>query len=120
MIRVYFKKLENGNLEITQDMLTDILSHMKRQDKEKIKLNNIIEDLYDSIHHELHGHILNNDEDSWLPKFYTNNKLDYRKLLIDLLSDYENRLNKGIGLTKNDKKQVKWLKEEFNVGVDKE
>ena len=34
MIRVYFKKLENGNLEITEKMLNDILSYMKRQDKE--------------------------------------------------------------------------------------
>ena len=27
---------------------------------------------------------------------------------------------KGVELTENDKKQVKWLKEEFKVGVDKE
>ena len=59
-------------------------------------LRYIIEDVYSSIYHELHEHILNNDEDSWLPKYYTDNKLDYRKLLIGLLSDYENRLSKGI------------------------
>lgn len=33
MIRIYFSKLENGNLEITEKMLNDILSHMKRQDE---------------------------------------------------------------------------------------
>ncbi len=34
MIRVYFKKLENSNLEITEKMLNDILSYIKRQENE--------------------------------------------------------------------------------------
>lgn len=34
MIRIYFSKLKNNNLEITENMLNDILSYMKRQDKE--------------------------------------------------------------------------------------
>ena len=33
MIKIEFKKLENNNLEITEKMLNDILSHMKRQDE---------------------------------------------------------------------------------------
>ena len=59
-------------------------------------LKYIIKDVYSSIHHELHEHILQHDEDSWNLEYYTNGKLDYRKLLIGLLSDYENRLSKGI------------------------
>ena len=85
---------------ISYDELTKLSIEQRTQlfikDKEIERLNNIIEDVYSSIYHELYGHILNNDEDSWLPKYYTNNKLDYRKLLIGLLSDYENRLSKGI------------------------
>lgn len=37
------------------------------------------------IEHELNGHILLNDEITWNKEFYTNGKLDYRKLLISLL-----------------------------------
>ena len=45
MIRIYFSKLKNGNLEITEKMLNDILSHMKIQDNEIKRLNNIIFEL---------------------------------------------------------------------------
>lgn len=41
-----------------------------------------------NIEHELYEHILLNDEDTWSPEFYTNEKLDYRKLLISFLQDY--------------------------------
>lgn len=41
MIRIDFKKLENGNLEITEKMLNDILSHMKRQDNIIDKINKL-------------------------------------------------------------------------------
>ena len=44
MIKVYCNILENGNLEITQDMLTDILSYMKRQDNKIEILNNNIKE----------------------------------------------------------------------------
>lgn len=64
-------------------------------------LKYIIMDIYISIYHELHGHILQHDEDSWNPEYYTNGKLDYRKLLIGLLSDYENRLSRGIDNDEN-------------------
>ena len=36
--------------------------------------------------------ILLNDEDTWNPEFYTNEKLDYRKLLIYFLQDYLNSM----------------------------
>ena len=41
-----------------------------------------------NIEHELYEHILLNDEATWNLEFYTNAKLDYRKLLISLLQDY--------------------------------
>ena len=41
-----------------------------------------------NIEHELYEHILLNDEATWNPEFYTNEKLDYRKLLISFLQDY--------------------------------
>lgn len=82
---------------IVKDSMNQQLNFKINQLKEEIEtLEYIIKDVYNSINHELHGHILNNDEDSWLPKYYTNDKLDYRKLLIGLLSDYEDRLSKGI------------------------
>ena len=52
--------------------------------------------LLSDFKHELNGHILLNDEVTWNEEFYTDGKLDYRKLLIALLSDYENRLAKGV------------------------
>lgn len=64
-------------------------------------LKYIIKDVYSCIHHELHGHILQHDEETWNPEYYTKGKLDYRKLLIGLLSDYENRLSKGIDKDEN-------------------
>lgn len=39
-----------------------------------------------SLGHELYGHILQNDEETWNKEFYTGGKLDYRKLLINLLN----------------------------------
>lgn len=40
-----------------------------------------------NLGHELYGHILQNDEKTWNPHFYTNGKLDYKKLLIALLKE---------------------------------
>lgn len=42
--------------------------------------------LYD-YKHELNNHILLNDELTWNDEFYTNGKLDYRKLLISFCED---------------------------------
>lgn len=38
-----------------------------------------------NLGHELYGHILQNDEESYNEEFYTDGKLDYKKLLIRLL-----------------------------------
>lgn len=40
-----------------------------------------------NLGHELYGHILQNDEETWNEEFYTDHKLDYRKLLIHLLEE---------------------------------
>jgi hypothetical protein len=48
------------------------------------RINKVVRD----IEHELYEHILLNDEATWNPGFYTNEKLDYRKLLIYFLQDY--------------------------------
>ena len=44
MIKVYYNRLENDNIEMTRKMLTDILSYMKKQDKDItiLKAENII------------------------------------------------------------------------------
>ena len=46
------------------------------------KINRVVS----SLGHELYGHILQNDEETWNKEFYTDGKLDYRKLLISLLN----------------------------------
>ena len=56
------------------------------------ELKERIDKTISSMEHELYGHILKNDEDSWNPEFYINGKLDYRKLLIFLLKGYINDL----------------------------
>lgn len=48
------------------------------------RINKVIK----SIEHELYGHILSNDEETWNSEFYTKGKLDYRKLLIAFMEDY--------------------------------
>ncbi len=79
-----------------QESVRKIEKTLKDKEQEIEALKYVIKDIYSSIYHELHGHILQHDEDSWNPEYYTNGKLDYRKLLIGLLSDYEQRLIKGV------------------------
>ena len=43
--------------------------------------------LLSGFKHELNCHILLNDEVTWNEEFYTNGKLDYRKLLISFCND---------------------------------
>ena len=50
-------------------------------------LNNLINEIEEYIDHELNHHILKYDEETWNKEFYTDNKLDYRKLLIGILND---------------------------------
>ena len=51
----------------------------------------IISETSKHIQHEL-SHLKANDEVSWNEEFYTNNKLDYRKLCIALLEQVVNKL----------------------------
>ena len=55
----------------------------------------IISETSKHIQHEL-SHLKANDEVSWNEEFYTNNKLDYRKLCIALLEQVLNKLQ-GVG-----------------------
>lgn len=75
-------KIANDNLCSANQMLY----------KEMERLNNLITDVKDLIDHELNYHILKNDEETWNLEYYTNGKLDYRKLLIGLLTDINSRL----------------------------
>lgn len=84
------------SMEFTREEMITIYDYIKDKEQETEALKYIIKDVYSSIYHELHGHILQHDEDSWNQEYYTNGKLDYRKLLIGLLSDYEQRLIKGV------------------------
>ena len=94
---IYYEHLEDYEEQVRKAKLCDKKDkEIERLNKEIENLKYIITDVYSSIQHELHAHILHHDEDSWNPEYYTNGKLDYRKLLIALLSDYENRLMKGV------------------------
>lgn len=73
---IYDPKLE-GNIMKDNNTLQSQLA----------QLNKKLETIKEDIEHELNGHILLGDEDSWNPEFYTDDKLDYRKLCIYLLSD---------------------------------
>lgn len=55
------------------------------------RLNNIISETSKDIQHEL-SHLKAKDEVTWNEEFYTNNKLDYRKLCIALLEQVVNKL----------------------------
>lgn len=46
-----------------------------------------INDAIEFIDHELNGHILLGDEETWNIEYYTNDKLDYKKLCIAFLQD---------------------------------
>lgn len=74
-----------------------------------IELKQRIDRCISSMEHELYGHILKNDEDSWNLEYYTNNKLDYRKLLIGLLKFYIDML-KYDGY--KDPDNIRWYKDE--------
>lgn len=63
----------------------------KYHDKEIDRLNNIISETSKDIQHEL-SHLKAKDEVTWNEEFYTNDKLDYRKLCIALLEQVVNKL----------------------------
>lgn len=66
------------------DIVNDYIEKLEQENKQlKGKINKVASNLG----HELYGHILQNDEETWNEEFYTYHKLDYRKLLIHLLEE---------------------------------
>ena len=79
----FYKDLSNtanNELNLLQDKYETLLA-IEELNEEKIKR------VAYNLGHELYGHILQNDEETWNEEFYTNGKLDYRKLLIRLLEE---------------------------------
>lgn len=64
--------------------------------KKELENRKRIKKVVDDLKHELNGHILIGDEVTWNYEYYTNGKLDYRKLLIDLLQQTLDILTKPI------------------------
>lgn len=78
-------------MKTAKDLELSILLKESQIQQLKLKVNkleNKITIIKDDIEHELYNHILVNDEESWLPELYTNNKLDYRKMLIHFMKYY--------------------------------
>lgn len=72
-IEELYNKIDGLNNIIDQQALE--ISQLKEQKKQAIE----------EIEHELNGHILIGDEISWNEEYYTDGKLDYKKLLIGIL-----------------------------------
>lgn len=70
---------------LQEDRRINAINFINNIVKEKDELQSRIDKAIENIEHELNGHILLNDEITWNKEFYTNGKLDYRKLLISLL-----------------------------------
>ena len=88
------EQLEKENQKFFEELNTCMIERNSFLDKAE-QLENIRKEAIEEINHELKGHILLNDEESWNDEFYTNGKLDYKKLLIALLTNLLNILNKG-------------------------
>ena len=79
MLGKYYEKITNKNLCFVD---YDAFHNLKKKELENRKR---IKKVVDDLKHELNGHILIGDEITWNYEYYTNGKLDYRKLLIALL-----------------------------------
>ena len=96
------------------------MTKLEKANKEIERLNNIIKGLDNTI--ENLTEVVDKKEnlikeaidyiEYYLAKGKTKNHRKFDISVLDIL--------KGTELTENDKKQVKWLREEFNVGGDKE
>lgn len=86
---------ENENLKDFNNKLQATKDRLDKYDRENTMLiENYklrIEKARKDIQHEL-LHLKANDEVSWNKEFYTNDKLDYRKLCIALLEQFVNKL----------------------------
>ena len=93
-----------GYIDLDYEESKQLLDYITNLQKENEKLKSVIKNhsiiipktkisdyksrIYkavDNIKHELYGHIKLGDEESWNEEFYTDDKLDYRKLLISIL-----------------------------------
>lgn len=95
-----FQKALKNTLEVLANNPKEAFNYLKLQEKynnvlkEKAKLKIENKQLREKIKrvacnlgHELYGHILQNDEETYNEEFYTDGKLDYKKLLISLLEE---------------------------------
>lgn len=83
---LYIHQLETENKQLRQ-ALQECRKALEEQQQENKQLKEKINKVANSLGHELYGHILQNDEETWNEEFYTHHKLDYRKLLIHLLEE---------------------------------
>ena len=86
----HYEKITNKHLCFVD---YDVFHNLKKKELENRKR---IKKVVDDLKHELNGHILIGDEVTWNYEYYTNGKLDYRKLLIALLQQTLNSLTKSI------------------------
>ena len=75
----YYEKITNKSLCFIDYNAFQDLKKKELENRKRIK-----KVVYD-LRHELNDHILIGDEVTWNCEYYTNGKLDYRKLLIALL-----------------------------------
>lgn len=88
--KVYSKSKENQSIIKALNMYGRVPEQWELLD-EIDRLNNIISETSKDLQHEL-SHLKANDEVSWNEEFYTNDKLDYRKLCIALLEQFAKQL----------------------------
>ena len=86
----HYEKITNKHLCFID---YDVFHNLKKKELENRKR---IKKVVDDLKHELNGHILIGDEVTWNYEYYTNGKLDYRKLLIALLQQTLDTLTKPI------------------------
>lgn len=86
MLGKHYEKITNKNLCFIDYDAFQILKKRELENRKRIK-----KVVYD-LRHELNDHILIGDEVTWNYEYYTNGKLDYRKLLIALLQQTLNTL----------------------------
>lgn len=103
----------NEELKAKDNEILELFKMCNEKDKEIERLNNIINSIENEVRNtteEMYKTLVKIDGRGYYSANLT--RLDY---LLDKI-----KALKVVKLTENDKKQVKWLKEEFKVGVDKE
>lgn len=84
----YITNLQEENMKLIGE--NEAIKNVKYMVEETIYKSRI-EKAIEYIQHEL-SHLKANDETSWNEEFYTNDKLDYKKLCIALLEQVVNKL----------------------------